>query len=70
MQNCNSQKYCEIVYANMQGIGECRNELKNKGIMKKNDKRIKPIFYENMMINSIEVNAIIAKYSFDKEFKK
>ena len=70
IQYCNSQKYCEIVYANMQGIQECHKELKNKSIMKKNDKRIKPIFYENMLINPIDVNAIIARYSFDASFKQ
>ena len=38
--------------------------------MKKNDKRIKPIFYEDVSIDFFLVDAIIAKYSFDKEFKK
>ena len=54
----------------MQGIDECYNELKNRGIMKKNDKRIKPIFYENVIFDNCLENAIIAKYSIDKEFKK
>ena len=38
--------------------------------MKKNDKLIKPIFYENVIVDSYLVDAIIAKYSIDKDFKK
>lgn len=46
-----SQKLCKIVYANTQGIEEVLKEFSNKSIMKKknkNDKRKKPIIYENM----------------------
>ena len=53
------------MYANMQGIEECRSKLMNKSIMKKGDKRIKPIFYENMSVNNVEVNDILTKYTYD-----
>lgn len=36
------------MYANMQGLTEIQKNLNNKSIMRKNDKKIKPIFYENM----------------------
>ena len=36
----------------------------------KNDKRKKPILFENMTINQIDVNEIIARYSFDQKFKQ
>ena len=41
IKNCNSTKYVEIVYANMQGIDEIKKELLDKNIMKKNDNNIK-----------------------------
>ena len=48
---CNSQKYCEIMYANMQGLTEIKKELNDKNIMKKNDSNIKPIMIENLAVN-------------------
>ena len=38
MPECYSKKTCQIVYANMQGMDEIKAELKDKNVMKKNDK--------------------------------
>ena len=48
VEYCKSRKLCEIMYANMQGLIKIQKNLNNKSIMRKNDKKIKPIFYENM----------------------
>ena len=37
IQNCNSTKYCEISYSNVQGIHEIKAELEDKYAMKKED---------------------------------
>ena len=54
-------------------MDEVLKEFSNKSIMKKknkNDKRKKPIIYENIQINQYDVNEIIARYSFDSKFKQ
>ena len=43
---CNSQKYCEISYSNVQGIEEIKLELEDKYAMKKTDENVRPLFYE------------------------
>ena len=53
--DCNSQKYCEIMYANMQGLTEIKRELADKNIMKKNDANIKPIMIENIILDENEL---------------
>ena len=45
---CNSQKHCEVVYANMQGLAEIKRELQDKNIMKKHDANIKPIIHDHL----------------------
>ena len=45
---CNSNKYCEITYANVQGIDEIKLELSDKNIMKKQDTDHKPKFIEEL----------------------
>jgi len=42
LPKCKSTKYCEITYANMQGINEIKNEYSDKNVMKKTDKDVKP----------------------------
>ena len=66
--NCNSTKYVEIVYANMQGIDEIRKELKDKNIMKKNDNNIKPILFDEMPVNQIDLHEVVIRYTENKEF--
>ena len=39
---CNSSKYCEITYANVQGIDEIKRELSDKNVMKKTDDSSRP----------------------------
>ena len=51
MPECYSKKHSLIVYANMQGMSEIKKELRDKNIMKKNDKSIKPILIENTIVN-------------------
>jgi hypothetical protein len=45
IQNCNSTKYCEISYSNVQGIEEIKAELEDKYAMKKEEGQ--PIFNDN-----------------------
>ena len=45
IQNCNSTKYCEISYSNVQGIEEIKEELEDKYAMKKEEGQ--PIFNDN-----------------------
>jgi hypothetical protein len=65
---CNSQKYCEIMYANMQGLTEIKSELNDKNIMKKNDSNIKPIMMENLQINENDLIEIKQRCTKNKEF--
>jgi hypothetical protein len=42
IEKCNSTKYCQITYANVQGIEEITNELSDKNVMKKTEDNMKP----------------------------
>lgn len=46
---CNSTKYCEITYANMQGIEEIKKEYLDKNVMKKTESSVKPQFYDDLV---------------------
>ena len=48
IEKCNSNKYCEITYANVQGINEIKAELSDKNIMKKTEGNMRPMFFENL----------------------
>lgn len=37
VSNCKSNKQCELVYANVQGLDEIKQELRGKEIMKKRE---------------------------------
>lgn len=56
---CNSGKYGEIVYANVQGIEQIKQQLYDKNIMKKNDQNIKPIFHEHFRADPLELGQIL-----------
>ena len=47
ISKCKSNKYCQITYANVQGIEEIKAELMDKNIMKKNEDSIRPKFFEH-----------------------
>ena len=47
IEKCKSNKYCQITYANVQGIEEIKAELMDTNIMKKNEDSIRPKFFEN-----------------------
>ena len=66
--NCNSTKYVEIVYANMQGIDEIKRELKDKNIMKKNDNNIKPIIFEDVRATQADIDEVLTKYTENTQF--
>ena len=36
--------------------------------MKKNDKRLKPIFYENIGVDQNHINEILDRYTLNEEF--
>jgi hypothetical protein len=42
IEKCQSNKLCEITYANVQGIDEIKLEMSDKNIMKKQEDNIKP----------------------------
>jgi len=65
---CNSQKYCEIMYANMQGLSEIKKELNDKNIMKKNDTNIKPLMIENIEVHESDLIEIKQRCTKNKEF--
>ena len=65
---CNSQKYCEIMYANMQGIDEIKKELHDKNIMKKNDNNIKPILIPDLHSKLEDLEEIKYRCTKNKEF--
>ena len=60
---CNSSKRGEIVYANMQGMEQIKKGLRDKNIMKKNDNQIKPILYDPIPVNQIEIQEIFDRYT-------
>lgn len=51
IEKCNSTKYCQITYANVQGIEEITNELSDKNVMKKTEDNMKPQFFENLHVD-------------------
>lgn len=59
---CNSTKHGEIVYANVQGIEQIKQQLYDKNIMKKNDQNIKPIFHEQYRADPLELEQILQRY--------
>jgi hypothetical protein len=65
---CNSQKYCEIMYANMQGLTEIKKELNDKNIMKKNDANIKPIMIDNIFLDENDLIEVKQRCTKNKEF--
>ena len=62
INNCNSTKCGEIVYANMQGIDEIKKELLDKNIMKKNDDLVKPLIFDKVYVNPKELEEIKYRY--------
>jgi len=48
IEKCNSSKYCEITYANVQGINEIKAEFTGKTIMKQTEGNTGPLFCENL----------------------
>ena len=56
IEKCNSNKYCEMTYANVQGLTEIKKELSDKNIMKKTEGNIRPLFFENLKTNFEKVN--------------
>mmetsp|Transcript_4593 Transcript_4593/g.6984 ORF Transcript_4593/g.6984 Transcript_4593/m.6984 type:complete len:134 (+) Transcript_4593:3489-3890(+) len=66
--NCNSTKYVEIVYANMQGIDEIKKELLDKNIMKKNDSHIKPIILDDIVVDPQDIDDIVIRYTNNEKF--
>ena len=46
IEKCNSNKYCAITYANVQGLPAIKAELADKSIMTKKEETVKPLFFE------------------------
>lgn len=44
LPSCKSNKRCDIVYANVQGLDEIKAELRGKEIMKKREQAVRPFF--------------------------
>ena len=65
IEKCNSNKYCEITYANVQGIEEIKMELSDKNVMKKTEDSLKPQFFENLEVDQNELADIEQKYKFN-----
>ena len=61
--DCKSTKCCEIVYANMQGMDQIKEELKDKNIMKKHDRNIKPIIMDNVIVNKQQLDEIKHRFT-------
>jgi hypothetical protein len=59
VENCNSNKLCQIIYANMQGIEEIKQEQCNKIVMKKSDA---PQFFTDSIVDESEISAILDQY--------
>ena len=62
IKKCNSNKYCEITYANVQGIEEIKKELSDKNIMKKTEESMRPKFFEGLVVNQRDVREIEEMY--------
>lgn len=67
LEKCNSTKYCEITYANMQGIEEIRKEYSDKNVMKKMEEDLKPQFFENLVVDPDDLTEIEEKYKNNSE---
>ena len=68
--NCYSNKYCEITYANVQGIDEIKLELSDKSVMKKQDPKLKPFFIDDLSVNPRDTFEIEGKYQQNIEHIK
>ena len=44
--SCKSNKLCDLVYANVQGLDEIKAELRGKEIMKKREQSVRPLFVQ------------------------
>ena len=64
---CKSTKLCEITYANVQGLKEIKLELQDKKAMKKQDLCNKPVFLEDLKVDSELLNIISYKYTRDPQ---
>ena len=62
VEKCNSNKYCEITYANVQGLDEIKLELSDKNIMKKTEGSIKPQFFEERKADQEQIKQILHEY--------
>ena len=51
IEKCNSNKYCAITYANVQGLPAIKAELADKSIMTKKEETVKPLFFEENSLN-------------------
>jgi hypothetical protein len=57
IEKCNSNKYCQITYANVQGIEDIKAELSDKNIMKKTEGNVRPQFFEIGLTNALQDKA-------------
>lgn len=67
IEKCNSTKYCQITYANVQGIEEITNELSDKNVMKKTEDNMKPQFFENLHVDQDDLVEIEHKFKNNTE---
>ena len=67
IEKCNSTKYCQITYANVQGIEEITNELSDKNVMKKTEDNMKPQFFENLHVDQDDLIEIEHKFKNNTE---
>jgi len=65
IDKCNSNKYCEITYANVQGIKEITQELSDKNVMKKADEDARPQFFEDAVVKERDIIEIESKYKYN-----
>ena len=65
IEKCNSNKYCEITYANVQGIEEIKAELSDKNVMKKTEDNMKPQFFDNLEADQNDLDEIEHKYKYN-----
>ena len=63
IEKCNSNKYCAITYANVQGLPAIKAELADKSIMTKKEETVKPLFFEE---NSLNLDETFLKQIKDK----
>ena len=65
---CNIEKTSNIVYANVQGITQIKEELKDKIVMKANDKSIKPVLLNSTTVSQQDLDEIKYRYTKNKPF--